>query len=254
MLASWKSRSIAWPGFVVPPIVAVATAAIAVGLCPARRRDVRLRRLPIASTIEVRIAFRAMGTRLGGAWFAGMVPLGATFLFLRNNDLPSPLAAVGARLGGGLAVTLALAQLANILVIRRPSWPWARSLPSAAGRRVAGDAVLLGLLCAPIVIATAMLNLGASGAVLALTPLLALRAAAAMRRGDDFRSAALGPVLMEGAFASGLIALIPWLGYAALATVPFALRGATERERALKVTRWSALHHVAAGDTHSWTR
>lgn len=254
VLASWKGRAIAWPGFLVPPVVAVATAAIAVGLRPARRRNVRFRRLPFAFAIEVKIALRAMGMRVSGAWLAGMVPLGATLLFLRNNVLPSPLAGGAARLGGALAVTLALAQLANVLVIRRPSWPWARSLPSTARGRVAGDAVLLGLLCAPIVIATAFMNLGAAGAILALAPLLALRAAAAMRRGDDFRWAALVPVLVEGAFASGLIALLPWMGCAALAAIPLALRDATERERALKVTRWSALHHVAAGDTHSWTQ
>jgi hypothetical protein len=60
-------------------------------------------------------------------------------------------------------------------------------------------------------------------------------------------------VLVEGAFASGLVALVPWFAIAALAALPFALRLAIERERALKVTRWSAVHHIAAGDTLSWT-
>jgi hypothetical protein len=78
------------------------------------------------------------------------------------------------------------------------------------------------------------------------------RAAGAMRRGGEFRSAASGPVLVEGAFASGLIALLPWLGWAALAAIPLAWRRATERERALKVTRWSDRHHLADGDTMSW--
>ena len=112
---------------------------------------------------------------------------------------------------------------------------------------------MLGVLCAPIIVATAALDVGAAVAVAALLPLLALRAAAAMRRGGESRSAASGPVLVEGAFASGLMALIPWLGLAALAVIPFALRSAIQRERALKVTRWSALHHVAAGDPLSWT-
>jgi hypothetical protein len=254
VLASWKSGAIAWSGFLVPPVVAIATATIAVGVRPSHRRDVRLRPPPFPDVIEVRIALRAMGARAIGAWLAGVVPLGATFLFLRNNVLPSPLAGGAARFGGALAVTLALAQLANVLEIRRPSWPWARSLPSSARTRVTGDAVLLGLLCLPIVIVTAFLNLGAAGVVLALTPFLALRAAAAMRRSDDFRLGASGPVLIEGAIASGLVALLPWLGCAALAAIHFALRDATERERALKVTRWSGLHHVAAGDTLSWTR
>ena len=74
-----------------------------------------------------------------------------------------------------------------------------------------------------------------------------------MRRGGDSRSAASGPVFVEGAFVRGLVALLPWLGLVALSVVPLGLRAAVERERALKVTRWSELHHLAAGDTLSWT-
>jgi hypothetical protein len=81
-----------------------------------------------------------------------------------------------------------------------------------------------------------------------------MRAAAAMRRGGASRSAASGPVLVEGAFLGGLIALVPWLSIVALAVLPIGLRAAVQRERALKVTRWSELHHLAAGDTLSWTR
>jgi hypothetical protein len=119
---------------------------------------------------------------------------------------------------------------------------------------VAGDAVLLGSMCAPIVVATAWLDVGAAAALLALSPFLALRAAGAMRRERGFRLAASAPVLAEGAFARGLIALAPWLTLGALAAMPLALRSAIERDRSLKVTKWSALHHIAAGDTLSWTR
>jgi hypothetical protein len=253
-LASWRIGAIAWRGFLIPPVVAVATATIAIAVRPAQRRRVELRPLGFLSGVEVRIALRALGMRVIGAWLAGFIPLAATYLFLRNNTLPTHLAALGARLGGALAATFVVAELADTLVIRRPSWPWARSLPSAAERRVAGDAVMLGVLCVPILAAMTALDLTSAAPVAALIPLLALRAAAAMRRGGDSRSAASGPVLVEGAFASGLIALLPWLGVAALAAAPFAFRVAIGRERALKVTRWSALHHVAAGDTLSWTR
>jgi hypothetical protein len=253
VLESWRSGTVAWPGFIAPPLVAIATAAIAVIVRPPRRRWSRLRRSPPHVPLEVGLSLRALGARIVTVWVAGVLPIGAAALFVRNNVLPDHLANLGVRLGGGLGATLALARCADALATRRPSWPWARSLPWDARRRVTGDAVFLGVLCVPIIVATAALDLGAATAVAALLPLLAMCAAAAMRRGGDSRTPASGPVLVEGAFASGVVALVPWLGLVALAAVPFALRLAIERERALKVTRWSALHHTAAGDTLSWT-
>lgn len=253
VLESLRSRGIAWPGFVLPPVVAIATATLAVALRPRRRHVSRHRGVPSRVPFEVAVALRALGARAVTGWLAGALPLAAGALFVRNNVLPDHLAGVGARLGGALGATFALAGCADALATRRPSWPWARSLPWAARRRVVGDAGLLGALGAPIIVGTAAIDLGAAAAVAALLPLLALRAAAAMRRGGDSRTPASGPVLVEGAFASGLVALVPWLAIAALAALPFALRLAIERERALKVTRWSAVHHIAAGDTLSWT-
>lgn len=253
VLESFRRGVIAWPGFLLPPIIALATASLAIGVRPARRHGIRLGWLPTKAPFEVRVALRALGARVTSGWLVGAIPLGAAFLFVRNNVLPPHLETLGATLGGTLGATLALAEFADALAIRRPSWPWARALPLAARRRVAGDAVILAVLCAPILVATAALDPRAAAPVSAVMPLLALRAAAAMRRGGASRSAALGPVLIEGAFASGLLALLPWLGFAALAAIPFTLRAAAHREQGLKVTRWSALHHVAAGDTHSWT-
>ena len=74
--------------------------------------------------------------------------------------------------------------------------------------------------------------------------------AAAMRRGIS-RTPASGPVLVEGAFASGLVALVPWLGLVALAAVPFALRlpsSANARSRWC----WSATPTTWAS-RRSWT-
>jgi hypothetical protein len=253
VLESWRSGAIAWPGFIAPPLVAIATAAIAVVVRPLRRRSSPLRWSPSHVPLEVGLALRALGARVVTVWVTGALPLGAAALFVTNNVLPHAFVSLGVRLGGALGATLALARYADALATRRPSWPWARSLPWDARRRVTGDAVLFGALCSPIIVATAALDLTAAVAVVALLPLLAIRAAAAMRRGGESRTPASGPVLVEGAFASGLVALVPWLGLAALAAVPIALRLAIERERALKVTRWSALHHTAAGDTLSWT-
>jgi hypothetical protein len=254
VLESWRSGEIAWLGFVAPPVAAAGSATLAVFLHPRPRRSRRLRWAAARVPFGARLALRALGASVLTAWLAGALPVAAGGLFVTNNVLPHHLAAVGARLGAALGVTFALAGCADALATRRPSWPWARSLPWDARRRILDDAGMLGVLCAPIVAAGAAIDLSAVVAAVAVLPLLALRAAAAMRRGGDSLSAASGPVLLEGAFASGLVALVPWLGLAAVACIPLALRFAIERERALKVTRWSALHHAAAGDTLSWTR
>jgi hypothetical protein len=254
VLVSWRTGAIAWPGFVLPPIVATVTAALAITLRPMKRHGGRPPLVAAGAPFDVRVAVRALGARLATGWLAGAIPLGAAFLFVSNNVLPAHLASGAVRLGGSLAVTLALAECADALAMRRPSWPWARSLPVTAGRRVVVDAAMIALLCVPIIVVTAALDSRAAGVVVVLIPLLALRAAAAMRRGGTALTAAWGPVLIEGAFASGLIALAPWLALAALAAIPSALRSAIERDRALKVTKWRALHFVSAGDTHSWTQ
>jgi hypothetical protein len=254
VLASWRSHRIAWLGFVVPPVVGIATAALAIGL---RFKPRRTRRRPwtvTAGPTDLLIAARALGSRALSAWLIGALPLAAAVLFTTNNILTPDVVRESIRLGGVLAIAFALAVVADALAIRRPSWPWARSLPVSSHVRVLRDAALLGALCLPLVVATIGLDVRAAAAVAAVTPLLAMRAAAAMRRGGASRSAASGPVLVEGAFLGGLIALVPWLSIVALAVLPIGLRAAVQRERALKVTRWSELHHLAAGDTLSWTR
>jgi hypothetical protein len=60
------------------------------------------------------------------------------------------------------------------------------------------------------------------------------RAAGTMRRGGATRSVAAGPVLIEGAFVAGLVALVPWLALLGLAALPVAFRSAVLRDRALK--------------------
>lgn len=252
-LESWRAGAFAWPGFVVPPLLAIGTASLAMGLRRRGRAPARLHRLPHAVPFETRVALRALGAQLFGGWLASAVPLGATVLFVRNNTLPPELVGLATRLGGGLAVAFTVALLAEALAIRRPSWPWARSLPVGSAKRVAGDVAFLAAACSPVAAAVAVVHPSAALAVGAVIPLLAIRAAAAMRRGGTARSAAAGPVLIEGAFAAGLIALLPWIALASLVLLTPAFRGAVARDRSLKVTRWRALHHLAAGDSLSWT-
>jgi hypothetical protein len=202
--------------------------------------------------LEFKIAWRAMGRTLPGAFFLGLLPLGAAWAFIAHNTLAAEHARLGVRLGAGFAVVLLLSQMGESLAVRRPAWPWSRSLPWSAARRVGADALFLGLHALPLVLLAAWID-PAALAILAILPLLATRAAGAVRRAPERRTGAAGEILGEGFFLSALVALLPWTALLALAATPFAVRAAAERERRQKVSRWLELHHLAAGDPQSWS-
>jgi hypothetical protein len=207
----------------------------------------------LSGFVEVRIAWRAVKWRLLSAWAVGLLPLGAAFLFVSNNDLAPRHVRLAALLGGASAVVFLLADLGEALGVRRPAWPWVRSLPWSADRRVRADAALLAAHALPLVAVTATIDLLAAAAVLAATPWLAARAAGAVRRAPERRTGASGEILIEGSLLAAALALLPWLALPALAATPWALRAAAERERAQKVSRWLELHHLAVGDPQSWS-
>jgi len=213
---------------------------------------VKARRSGSGRLLEFRIAWRAVGRTLPGAFFLGLLPVGAAWAFIAHNTLAPEHARLGARLGAGCAVVLLLSQMGESLAVRRPAWPWSRSLPWSAARRVGADALFLGLHALPLVLLAAWID-PAALAVLAILPPLAARAAGAMRRAPERRAGAAGEILGEGFFLSALVALLPWTALLALAATPFAVRAAAERERRQKVSRWLELHHLAAGDPQSWS-
>jgi hypothetical protein len=203
--------------------------------------------------VELRIAWRALKWRLLSSWTAGLLPLGAAFLFVTNNPLAPQHVRLAALLGGASAVVFLMADLGEALGVRRPAWPWIRSLPWSADRRVRADAALLAAHALPLLAVTAKIDWVAAVAVLAITPWLAARAAGAVRRAPERRTGASGEILIEGFLLAAAVALLPWLSLLALAGTPWALRVAAERERAQKVSRWLELHHLAVGDPQSWS-
>lgn len=203
--------------------------------------------------VELRIAWRALKWRLLSAWVTGLLPLGAALLFVANNDLAPQHVRLAGLLGGASGVVFLLADLGEALGVRRPAWPWMRSLPWSADRRVRADAALLAAHALPLIAVTAKIDLLAAVAVLAVTPWLAARAAGAVRRAPERRTGASGEILIEGFLLAAAVALLPWLSLFALAGTPWALRAAAERERAQKVSRWLELHHLAVGDPQSWS-
>ena len=204
---------------------------------------------------QTRIAWRALGWRAADGYALGLLPVLAAFAFVTNNELAPAHQRLGTLLGSAAGVVLLFAQLAEMLAVRRPAWPWSRSLPWSAAGRVSFDAVFLGLHALPLLGLAAWVlpaRLPLLAAVAAL-PLLALRAAGAMRRAPERRAGASGEVLAEGMMLAALVSLLPWTAVLALAAAPFALRAAAERERRQKVSRWLELHHLAVGDPQSWS-
>ena len=216
---------------------------------PRRRSGPALALLPL----EARIAWRALGWRLAGAYGAALLPLASGWAFVAHNELPPVYVARGALLGGGLAMVLLFAQMGETLAARRPAWPWSRSLPWPASQRVGFDALFVAAHAAPLLALAAAIHPPSVLALLALLPLLAVRAAGAMRRAPERRTGASGEILMEGGLAAALVALLPWVSLGFLALTPWALRAAAERERRQKVSRWLEVHHLAVGDPQSWS-
>jgi hypothetical protein len=203
--------------------------------------------------VPARIAWRALGWRGGRAYGLSLLPWFAAGLFLSNNHL-SPLHAQRAvLLASGVSCVVLLGQLAQALAARRPAWPWVRSLPWSARLRVLADAALLGAHCLPLLALAAVAAPAAALPLAALLPLLATRAAGAVRRPAESRAGAMAEVLLEGLPLAGLAALLPWTTLALLAALPWAVHAAAARERRQKVGLWLERHHLAAGDPHSWS-
>jgi hypothetical protein len=204
-------------------------------------------------SLPARIAWRALGWRLARGYGLALLPWLAAALFCRNNRLVPLHVVRAALLGGGASCVVLLASLAGALALRRPAWPWARSLPWPARRRVLDDAALLGVCCLPLPVLAGALAPAAVPPLAALVPWLAVRAAGAIRRPAERRLGAAGEILMEGLPLAGLVALLPWSAAILLAALPLAVRAAAARERRQKVGAWMERRHLPAGDPQSWS-
>lgn len=228
----------------------VAADRVAGALSGPRRSPVRRRGF---GGIEARILLRALGPRFFGAYAGAALGLAAAGFFVANNDLPAVHVALAARLGGATAAVLLLAQMAESLAVLRPAWPWSRSLPWSAARRVRFDVLAMIVATLPLVAVTALIDPLSALPVLAFVPFLAARATGAVRRAPERRTGASGEVFLQGFLGAAAVALLPWVSLLLLAVTPWALKAAAERERRQKVSRWLDLHHLAVGDPQSWS-
>jgi hypothetical protein len=222
-------------------------------LIPVRKRP-RFHRTFKGSLLYANISWRALRLRVFPSYILPLLILGGTSLFISNNDFSSPLSAKATLFGGTLGLSILLATLANILASRRPPWPWARSLPWSARQRIVIDSLFLAAHTLPLLVVLALMNIGIVSPLLAILPSLILLASFAMRRASEYRIGVFGMVLVYGVLGAFLVALIPLISLLFLALSPVALKYAVDEERCQKVSRWLELHHLAAGDSLTWSQ
>lgn len=225
--AAWFTVEGGWTGVAGGPLVALGMVILAHSDIPRRR----LWALPLPPTLAV--ALRAVGARPVASAAVGAVIASCARVFATSNDLPAwqvDRATVLATLIGVLAAAVSTAEM---LARRRPPWPWARSLPWSARRRVLEDAAMLAVVASPAVLATVVWRPAVVLAVVLAAPALVLAAAAGIRRQPGATFGASVDVLLVGGVASCWLAIVPALAAAGPVGAWLALRWAIARERRL---------------------
>jgi len=199
------------------------------------------------------ISSRAVGWKIIIPYGPALVVLGFVRLFIINNDPSLRLSTAAASFGGLMSVALFLALAASLLAGKRPPWPLLRTLPLSSKRRILADSLFLGLHAILITFPLSWIDRGAFVLVTACLPLAAVRAAAAIRQDRELRFGAWGKMAAEGVFGALLISLWPWAAAGLVFALIPAFRAAVRVERKNKVSQWLELHHLAAGDSLSWS-
>jgi len=206
------------------------------------------------SFISAIIVFRAFRLRILFAYLPSLFVLGLTSLFLSNNTLTPHQIFRSVIFGGTLSIAVFCAFAANLLAVRRPPWPWSRSLPWSANHRILTDTILIGLWTIPILALISLIKGQAIWPVAASLPPLTAFASLMVRTAFTYQMGALGRTFIFGTVAAVLVCLIPVVSFIFLASTPVLLRYAAAEEKNQKVSAWLEMHHLAAGDSLSWNR
>ncbi len=199
------------------------------------------------------ILLRALRWRLAVSYLLAVPPLLMTVAFLVNNAVTSLQASRARLFGFAMALVIFHGFTAATVASRRPPWPWLRCLPSPASRRILVDAVFLALASIPLLFPLLLADVGSFAAVGASLPALSLGAAASLRTAPLRKTSAFGAILLFGSLGAIVLTLFPPVCAGLAAVCPFILTSGVRMERSRKVSRWLELHHLAAGDPHSWS-
>jgi len=240
--------------FLTIAIVLLVIADLTAGPLSLSRKSITSKRALPGSFISATIAFRALRLRILLAYLPALFVLGMTSLFLSNNTLTPQQIFRGVIFGGTLSIAVFCAFAANLFAVRRPPWPWARSLPWSANHRILTDTILIGLLTIPILVLISLIQGQAIWPIAVSLPPLAAFASLMVRTAFIYQMGALGRTFIFGTVAAVLVCLIPAVSFIFLVSTPILLRYAAAEEKNQKVSAWLEMHHLAAGDPLSWSR
>ena len=242
-----------WPFLLAGVLTLIVCDLVSGPLLPVRKRP-RFHKALKGYFFYASISWRALKFRFLASYIFALLVIGASALFVSNNNFSPHLSTKAVLFGGALSLAIVCAGTGSMLASRRPPWPWARSLPWSAGQRIVMDSLFLGVQATPVLILVAIMNLVAAAPLTLSLPLLTLYTSLMIRRSAEYRMGASGRIFMLGLPGSFLITLIPFISILYLAAAPLALKYAIKEERGQKVSRWLELHHLAAGDSLSWSR
>lgn len=200
------------------------------------------------------IGLRAVKWRVGFPYIFSLIVLGLTQVFVLNNDLSPILTGKIHLFGGACSTVVFCAFFAHVLAVRRPPWPWARSLPRSSRWRILMDAGFLGFLIFPLVLMVFVVEKKTIFPLLLSLPILCLLSSWSISRTFELRTGAYGTILIFGSIAAFLLCLFPLISIVYFVFSPILLKIAVKQERILKVSVWLERHHLAAGDSLSWRR
>ena len=218
-----------------------------------------VRRSPVASpampgTVPMfRFTWRAVGWRLLAPLPVAALALAAAWFYTRNNELVGPEVGFVARLWSVIALALYVGALADIIVTRRPAWPWIRSLPWSSTARAADDAAAIGIPGVVVALASGLVDARTMIVSLAMLPPIAALAVMLSHGARRRLTRVSGALIAIGIGLGIAVAFYPLLSVPALAMTPLLVRAAARRDRRQVVTGWHELHHDATGDSLAWS-
>lgn len=237
----------AWPA-VAGGVALLVVSDLVAGAITLAPRPLERRRLA-AGQLGVTLAYRAVGARVIGPLVVAILGVLAGWAYRVNNGFSVAEAGFGVRVALVSTLGGSMALLADALMVRRPVWPWLRSLPTTAGGRVVEDAVIISL---PALVAVALairVDWGAAVVAAATAPFLALVTVATLRRAGGKLLGTTGSVAWITVPTAVLVARWPLIAIGAVAAAPLMYWAAVRADKRLIVTGWQPLHHAAAGDS-----
>ncbi len=200
-----------------------------------------------------RFTWRAIGWRLLAPLPAPAFALAAAWFYTRNNELVGPDVGFVARLWSVIAIALYVGAVADIVVTRRPAWPWMRSLPWSSTARAADDAMAIGVPAAVVALASGIVDARTMVVSLAMLPPIVALAILLSHGARRRLTRVSGALIVIGIGLAISVAFYPLVSVPALAMTPVVIRAAARRDRRQVVTGWHELHHDATGDSLAWS-